>query len=99
MKLGILLTSDPFSPNTHTAVQMAKAALEQSVEVEMFLMMDAVCLVNGNKLDAAVDAGLKISLCAHNAGERGVKEREGFNFGSQYDLAQLTAKADKMITL
>lgn len=99
MKLGILLTSDPFSANTQTAVQMARAALEQKIEVEIFLMMDAVYHVNNNKLDDTIEAGVKVTLCAHNAQERSVLERKGFQFGSQYDLAQLTAKADKMITL
>lgn len=99
MKLGILLTSEPFSPDTHTAIQLAKAALEQNIEVEIFLMMDAVYHVNGDKLDGIIKSGVKVTLCAHNAGERGVSKREGYNFGSQYDLAQLTAKADKMVTL
>lgn len=99
MKLGILLTSNPFSPNTHTAVELAKAALAQGIGLEMFLMMDAVYFVNGNRLDEVIDAGVKVTLCAHNAGERGIVERKGYHFGSQYDLAQLTAKADKMITL
>ncbi|MBI5187017.1 MAG: DsrE family protein [Nitrospinae bacterium] len=99
MKLGILLTSGPFSPDAHTAIQLARAALEQNIEVEMFLMMDAVYHVNGDRLDGMIKSGVKITLCAHNAGERGVPQREGYNFGSQYDLAQLTAKADKMITL
>ena len=99
MKLGILLTTHPLSPDTRTAVQLAKAALDQGVDVEVFLMMDAVYHVHGNKLDELIAAKVPVTLCAHNAGERGVKEREGFVFGSQYDLARLTAQADRMITL
>lgn len=99
MKLGIVLTSGPFSPDTHTAIQLAKAALEQNIEVEVFLMMDAVYHVKAERLNGIIRSGVKVTLCAHNAGERGITEREGYHFGSQYDLAQLAAKSDKMIAL
>ena len=60
-------------------------------------MEDAVYLVN--QFRGLTEKGADVSLCAHNAYQRGLEKMEGVLFGSQYDWAQAVNEADRVVSL
>ena len=107
MTLGILLTTSPESGNTHTAVEVAKAAAAAGWQVGFFLMNDGVYNVLAHEknpwrddFSALLTAGSRITLCATNCTPRGVTKENtlpGVVLGSQYDHAGLVAKSDRFL--
>lgn len=97
MKLGIILTSGFGSQNLQTACRLTEAALEEGHQVALFLMDDGVYQLRS--FGDLQEKGLEVSLCAHNAYQRGLEKVEGVLFGSQYDWAQTVNEADRVISL
>ncbi|MDP2727746.1 MAG: DsrE family protein [Dehalococcoidia bacterium] len=97
MKLGIILTTGFGSQNLHTAHRLAEAALEEGHQVSIFLMDDGVCQLRS--FQDLQEKGLDLSLCAHNAYQRGLEKVEGVLFGSQYDWAQIVNESDRVVSL
>jgi len=97
MKLAIILTAGFGSQNLHTACRLVEAALEEGHQVALFLMGDGVYQLRG--FGDLQEKGLDLSLCAHNAFQRGLEKVEGVLFGSQYDWAQAVNEADRVISL
>lgn len=98
MKLGILLTTSPQNENTHTVIELAKAARAMGHEVSIFLMEDGVYNVRDKKFAALSDAGVKIALCALNTEDRGVEKVDCALFGSQYDHASIAHDSDRFVS-
>ncbi len=95
MKLAIMLTTGTESENTFTVANLAEAAVSEGHEVGIFLMDDGVYSLR--PLMSLLDKGMSITLCAHNALERGVGKVEGVLFGSQYDWSQMVDEADRVL--
>lgn len=98
MKLGILLTTDPTHENTNTIVNLSRTAREAGIDVSVFLMHNGVHNLTHSQFMELADAGVEISLCAHNAGQRGVGKVDNVLFGSQYDLAQIVHECDRFLS-
>ncbi|MDH4317847.1 MAG: DsrE family protein [Desulfobulbaceae bacterium] len=96
--LCILLTSSPENENSHTAVKLSQAALAKDHRVKIFLMSNGVYHVLHPRFLKLIEQGVEVTLCGSNAAERGIEEREGVTFGSQYDLSVMAATADSFIT-
>ncbi|MBI2955044.1 MAG: DsrE family protein [Chloroflexi bacterium] len=96
-KLGILLTTTPESENTHTVVRLAEAALTAGKEVRIFLMCDGVHNTNDARFMSLIEKGAQISLCAYNADQRHVAQKDQVLWGSQYDLAGIVEESDRFI--
>ncbi|MBI4377763.1 MAG: DsrE family protein [Nitrospinae bacterium] len=97
-KLGILLTTSPESENTFTVIKLSESALASGKDVHIFLMCDGVYNIHNEDFVSLVNKGASITLCAHNASERHVEEREGINFGSQYDHAHIVNESDRFLS-
>ncbi|MDP2935783.1 MAG: DsrE family protein [Dehalococcoidia bacterium] len=97
MKLAIILTAGFGSQNVHTARRLAEAALEEGHQVALFLMNDGVYQLSS--FGDLQEKGLDLSLCAHNAYQRGLEKVDGVLFGSQYDWAQAVNEADRVVAL
>ncbi|MBI2919403.1 MAG: DsrE family protein [Chloroflexi bacterium] len=97
MKLAIQLLSGFGSQDLRTATHLAEAALALGHQVGIFLMEDAVYLVNQFK--GLTDKGADVSLCAHNAHQRGVAKVDYILWGGQPDWAQMVHDADRVICL
>lgn len=97
MRLGMILTTGFGSQNLHTARRLAEAALEEGHQVSLFLMNDGVCHLR--RFQDLQGKGLALSLCAHNAYQRGLEKVEGVLFGSQYDWAQIVNESDRVVCL
>ncbi|MCL7414067.1 MAG: DsrE family protein [ANME-2 cluster archaeon] len=98
MKLGILLTMPPSHQNTHSVIQISRAAREQGHEVGIFMMADGVYNVLHQPFLDLVNNGVELSLCAHNATQRGLDRVPCVLWGSQYDLAVLTDNSNRFLT-
>lgn len=72
MKVGILLTTPPAHPNTATVERIVYWLREYGDDVEIFLMADGVYHLNDAALKRMLERGVRVSLCAQNATERGI---------------------------
>ncbi|MDP2953116.1 MAG: DsrE family protein [Chloroflexota bacterium] len=95
MKLGILLTSGMESEDARTVRQLSEAALRLGHEVSIFLMDDGVFQLPA--LKGLVESGAGITVCAHNALERGVPKVEKVLFGGQNDCAEIVHDVDRVV--
>lgn len=108
MTFGFLLTTSPERADARTVVRLAEAALETGHRVEIFLMGDGVYNVVAapkhpvsGEFVRLMEFGVPITLCATSTGARGVTKESvlpGVRFGSQYDHAQIVARADRVLT-
>jgi sulfur relay (sulfurtransferase) complex TusBCD TusD component (DsrE family) len=96
-KLGILLTTSPEHANTSSVIRLAKAAIENGIEVRIFLMCDGVFNVNDISFLKLLDDGADICLCQQNLNERFQDEADGIHMGSQYDLACNVKDVDRLV--
>lgn len=77
LKLGILLTTSPESRDVETVTGIAGAALDLGHPVEIFLMADGVYNLLNEGFRALLSKGATVTVCAHNAGERGLGRPAG----------------------
>jgi sulfur relay (sulfurtransferase) complex TusBCD TusD component (DsrE family) len=100
-KLGILILSEPKAGDLQTVLGLCQAAQKMGVEVEVFLMGDAVYHLGNSELGAFAQQGVKISFCALNAMERSLHERPhypwGIEEGTQYHLASILEGSDRFL--
>ncbi len=66
--------------------------------VQIFLLSDGVYHILSEEFMSLKEKGAEITLCAHNALERGLNKRDDILFGSQYDLSTMVAKSDSFIS-
>ncbi len=100
-KLGILLLSEPNRQDMETVLGLCRAALRADVEVEIFLMSDAVFLLENNRWKPVLEVGAKISFCSLNTIEWEIDtqpaEAGGIESGSQYTLACIAETCDRFL--
>lgn len=96
MKLAILLTTGLETEDGHTVTQLSRAALALGHQVDIFLMDDGVYQLP--RLLPLGGEGVKLTVCTHNAYERGLSKVEGALFGGQPDWAEIVAAADRVVS-
>lgn len=97
LKLGILLTTDPRHENTQTVIRLSETALARGAEVHIFLMCNGVYHAQDNRFQELAKLGAQLTVCGHNAKQRGVVKQPPCTFGSQYDLAQIVSRVDRFL--
>lgn len=75
---------------------LARAAREMGHEVAIFFMDDGVFHLG--RLEPLMGQGVRFTVCAHNAYERGVEKMEGALFGGQNDWAEIVSQADRVVS-
>jgi sulfur relay (sulfurtransferase) complex TusBCD TusD component (DsrE family) len=95
VKLAILLTAGPETEDGHTVDKLARSAVDMGHEVDIFFMDNGVFYVRN--LLPLVGKGVRFTVCAHNAYERGVDKMEGALFGGQNDWAEIVSQADRVV--
>lgn len=98
-KICILVTSSPESENSRTLVKFTEAAINMGQRVQIFLMCDGVYHILHQDFLSLIKKGAEVTLCTQNALERGLEEKPGILFGSQYDLAGMVAQSDSFLAL
>jgi sulfur relay (sulfurtransferase) complex TusBCD TusD component (DsrE family) len=90
----VLVTTSPESEDRQTLARFTEAALGMGHKVQIFLMCDGVYHILLEDFQLLMTKGAEVTLCSHNARERGVGEQPGVLFGSQYDLAHMVSRSD-----
>ncbi|MDX1763079.1 MAG: DsrE family protein [bacterium] len=98
-RICIVVHSSPEREDSHTLHKITAAALASGHSVQIFLMNDGVYHLLRETFDDLLNKGAEVTVCAHNAVERGVPERAGVSFGSQYNLAVMVAASDVFLSL
>lgn len=96
MRLALQLTSGPMSEDARTVRKIIEAALGQGHEVDLFLMDDGVYHLRS--LEDLARAGLRLTVCAHNAYERGVGKVDYALFGGQNDWAEIVHDSQRVLS-
>ncbi len=96
-KLGFLVMTGPASQDIHNVIGLAAASLEKGIGVEIFLMREGVLNATVKELDELVDKGAAVTVCAHNADELKAHRNEKFNYGSQFDHANIINDATRYL--
>jgi len=100
-KLGILILAEPKEADLQTIHGLCREAMEMDIEIEIFLMSDAVYYLLEHHVKALLTEGAKISFCTLNSREREIDAKipdlSGLDAGSQYTLACLVEDADRFI--
>jgi len=65
-----MLSTAPDHPNLETALGLSRAALDAGADVYLYLIDDAVAAVEHDHLQALVDRGLKLFVCAYGCQKR-----------------------------
>ena len=100
-RLGILILSEPREADIYTIHGLCREAIEMDIEVEIFLMSDAVYYLLDRHLETLLKKEAKISFCTLNTQEREIDSKipnlSGLEASSQYALACLVENADRFI--
>jgi predicted peroxiredoxin len=80
-----------------TAVGLAAAAVKRGIEVEIFMMYDAVLNTVSDRLKELGQSGAKITLCTHNVDELKAHRNDDFNYGSQFDHSYIVNEAHRYV--
>lgn len=96
-KLAFLVMTGPDSQDIYNVIGLADAALGKGIGVDIFLMHRGVLNASAPGLDALADKGAVITVCAHNAGELKAHRNEKFNYGSQFDHANIVNDATRYL--
>lgn len=96
--IGFLLFGGPESADSGTVAGLSGAALKRGLDVEIFMMHEAVLNSTNEKFLSLADSGAKITLCAHNANLLDAPRTEKFNYGSQYDHTNMILSVDKYLS-
>lgn len=99
MNLAVLLASDRDARDAALAAGLLRAARRRGHRARLFLLGDAVRLLDlGAELAAE---GVEVSLCEADAHARGIHKtgQRGVFFGSLYDWARLAEDADRVVSL
>jgi len=86
--------------NIDLAFDLALGARERSIDVDVFLMADAVAAATERhaRIAQLADAGCELIACAQSASDRGLSESEvGMFLGSQDDHAAIVGRVDRLV--
>lgn len=96
-KLAFLVMTGPDSQDIYNVIGLADAAIAKGIGVDIFMMHRGVLNTAIPLLDALVDKGAVITVCAHNASELKAPRNEKFNYGSQFDHSNIINDATRFL--
>ncbi len=97
-KLGILLSSPPEHKNVKTVAGLVEAALQQEVQVYLYLVDEGVKNLNQTTITPLGRKGLKVFACAYGAQRYGISVDEKAVFGGLVVLSDLIKGCDRFIS-
>jgi len=96
--IGILLFNGPDSADSGTVAGLSERALNRGLEVEIFMMHEAVLNSTNEKFIRLADSGAKITVCSHNSDQLEAERNEKFKYGSQYDHSNMILNVDRYLS-
>ncbi len=98
MKFLFIITSNPFSKDYATVMNLTKELLEEGEEVSFFLSGNGCYYLLRKDLQELSEKGVKIYYCSHSARERGIESPPPFaQSSSTYSLSSMLDEYDKVL--
>lgn len=101
-RVAILLASGPDEGDLPLVEALARAALAEGYDVDLFLMDAGVRCALDPRLQALIQAGADATVCAMDAEAQGVSAEAlveaGVHLGSQHDHARLLRDSDRFLS-
>jgi sulfur relay (sulfurtransferase) complex TusBCD TusD component (DsrE family) len=70
-KLGLMLSTGPAHPNLDLALGLSERALDRGAAVYLYLIDDAVAVVDEPRVQAVAGRGARLFVCAYGCQKRG----------------------------
>lgn len=97
-RMTLVVSTPPGRGDLPRAVDLALAARRRGVDVDVFVMSDAVAGLAPAVIAELVDVGCDVVACATSADELGVDlDGTGATLGSQDDHAAAVHRADRVV--
>ena len=96
-KLGILLSTPPESPDLETVTNLSIAALEQGIEVYLYLLDDGVLNLDHPCVEGLRTKGVRLFCCAYAAQKRNIQRSDKAVFGGLFVLSNLMKTCDQFV--
>lgn len=96
-RLGLVVST---AADMDLAFELALGARRRSIDVDMFLMDEAVTAAARRRAQVTelADLGCELIACAQSASDRGLAESDvGVFLGSQDDHAAIVGRADRLV--
>ena len=98
-KLGLLLSTKPEHANLPTAVRLSNAALEQGVDLYLYLIDDGVLAKDRPEVQELAARGAKLFVCAYACQKRRMplSDPDRFNYCGLVVLTDLINGCDRFL--
>ena len=98
-KLGLLLSTTPEHANLETAVSLSKAALEQGVDLYLYLIDDGVLAKDRPEVQELAARGAKLFVCAYGCQKRRIplSDPDRLNYCGLVVLTDLINGCDRFL--
>ncbi len=97
-KLGLLLSTAPEQPGFQHGLLLAKAALEEGVEVYLYCIDEAVRGAEEPRLMSLAARGLKLYVCAYGAQRRGMEPSPNATSAGLALLSDVMCATDRFVS-
>jgi sulfur relay (sulfurtransferase) complex TusBCD TusD component (DsrE family) len=97
-KLGLLLSTTPGQPGFQHGLRLARAALEEGVQVYLYCVDEAVRGVDDPDLQSLAAWGLKLYVCAYGSHRRGLEQRLKATYAGLALLSDVMAATDRFVS-
>ncbi len=98
-KIGFILATGPSDSKFTHALRLAELALDQPVEVYVYLIRDGVAGADHPSWQNLVDRGLKLFACAYSARQRNIPLQDPATWVGLTVLNDLLVECDKTVFL
>jgi hypothetical protein len=97
-RLGLMVSTAPEHPNLDAVLGLSAAALDRGASVYLYLIDDAVAAVEHPRVQALVDHGLRLFVCAYGCQKRRLPLSDRATNCGLVVLADLIAGADRFLS-
>ena len=97
-KLGILLSTPPEHQNISTVLGLTEGALQEGVEVYLYLIDDGVHNIRNERLLQLSQKGMRLYVCAYGCQTRGISPSNIAVFGGLAVLGELVNQCDRFLS-
>jgi len=98
-KLGVLISCKPYAANFKHGIRLVESALQQQVDVYLYLIDDAVTGVGDDRLQDLKSQGLKFYACAYGAHRRNQPLSDLAVFAGLTVVNDLIASTDRFVCI
>lgn len=98
-KLGLLVSCGPKEPNFERGLRLAKAALEEGIQVYLYFIDEAVIGLTDPRIKALENQSLNLFACAYGAQSRNLLREDKATWAGLGTLTDIIVGTDRFVTL